>query len=215
MVCAPMGLKELLIPEEKKFFDMFEKEVSIVKRGAEMLVDLTKNYEKLDQYAGKLDNLEHECDCVVHDITAMLNSTFITPIDREDIHTLATEIDDIIDIIDAVGRRLLIFKILDKCPKYLSENAALINTSVTEVEKAVKLMRDPSKAKLLEKHCIKVNDLENDGDHLLAKALTELFDSDDVKFIVKMKEIYDLLEFVSDKCEEVANHLLEISGKNA
>lgn len=210
-----MGLKELFIPEEKKFFDEFEKEMAIVKRGAQMLVDLVNDYKKLDQIAGKLDNIEHECDCVVHDITDMLNSTFITPIDREDIHDLATEIDDIIDIIDAVGRRLMIFKITDKCPKYLPENAALILKSVTEVEKAVKLMRDPSKGKVLEKHCITVNDLENEGDHLLAKALSELFDGDDVKYIVKMKEIYDLLEFVTDKCEEVANHILEVKSKNA
>jgi len=215
MECVPMGLKELLIPEEKKFFDEFEKEMAIVKRGAQMLVELVNEYKKLDQIAGKLDNIEHECDCVVHDITDMLNSTFITPIDREDIHDLATEIDDIIDIIDAVGRRLMIFKITDKCPKYLPENAALILKSVTEVEKAVLFMRDPSKGKELEKHCIKVNDLENDGDHLLAKALGELFDGDDVKYIVKMKEIYDLLEFVTDKCEEVANHILEVKSKNA
>jgi len=214
-VCAPMGLKELFIPEEKKFFDEFEKEMAIVKRGAQMLVDLVNDYKKLDQIAGKLDNIEHECDCVVHDITDMLNSTFITPIDREDIHDLATEIDDIIDIIDAVGRRLMIFKITDKCPKYLPENAALILKSVTEVEKAVKLLRDPSKGKELEKRCISVNDLENEGDHLLAKALSELFDGDDVKYIVKMKEIYDLLEFVTDKCEEVANHILEVKSKNA
>jgi hypothetical protein len=210
-----MGLKELFIPEEKKFFDEFEKEMAIVKRGAQMLVDLVNDYKKLDQIAGKLDNIEHECDCVVHDITDMLNSTFITPIDREDIHDLATEIDDIIDIIDAVGRRLMIFKITDKCPKYLPENAALILKSVTEVEKAVKLLRDPSKGKELEKRCISVNDLENEGDHLLAKALSELFDGDDVKYIVKMKEIYDLLEFVTDKCEEVANHILEVKSKNA
>jgi len=210
-----MGLKELFIPEEKKFFDEFEKEMAIVKRGAQMLVDLVNDYKKLDQIAGKLDNIEHECDCVVHDITDMLNSTFITPIDREDIHDLATEIDDIIDIIDAVGRRLMIFKITDKCPKYLPENAALILKSVTEVEKAVKLLRDPSKGKELEKRCISVNDLENEGDHLLAKALSELFDGDDVNYIVKMKEIYDLLEFVTDKCEEVANHILEVKSKNA
>jgi hypothetical protein len=209
-----MGLRELLIPEEKKFFDEFEKEVSIVRRGAEMLVDLTKEYKKLDQFAAKLDNIEHECDCVVHDITDMLNSTFITPIDREDIHDLATEIDDVIDIIDAVGRRLMIFKLTGTCPKYLPENAELILQSVIEMEDAVKLLRSPAKGKILEKHCIKVNDLENEGDHLLAKALGELFDGDDVKFIVKMKEIYDLLEFATDKCEEVANHLLEVMSKN-
>jgi hypothetical protein len=109
----------------------------------------------------------------------------------------------------------MIFKITDKCPKYLPENAALILKSVTEVEKAVKLLRDPSKGKELEKRCISVNDLENEGDHLLAKALSELFDGDDVKYIVKMKEIYDLLEFVTDKCEEVANHILEVKSKNA
>jgi len=210
-----MGLKELLIPEEKKFFDELEKEAAVVKRGAELLKDLASNYKKLDQYAGKLDNLEHEADCVVHEITDMLNSTFITPIDREDIHDLAKEIDDVIDIIDAVGRRLVIFKILDTCPKYLQENADLIMESVIEMEKAVKLLREPSKGQALAKHCIKVNDLENDGDHLLAKALGELFDGDDVKFIVKMKEIYDLLEFATDKCEEVANHILEIQNKNA
>jgi uncharacterized protein Yka (UPF0111/DUF47 family) len=215
VVCADMGLKEFLIPEEKKFFDELEKEAAIVKKGAQMLLKLTQEYEKLDQYAGKLDNIEHECDCVVHEITAMLNSTFITPIDREDIHSLATEIDDVIDIIDAVTRRLMIFKITDKCPKYLPENAELILKSVCEMNKAIGELRDPSKAKFLEKHCIKVNDLENESDHMLAKALGELFDLDDVKFILKMKEIYDLLEFCTDKCEEVANHLLEISGKNA
>jgi uncharacterized protein len=210
-----MGFKEFLIPEEKKFFDELEKEVAIVKQGAELLVKLTTEYKKLEHYAQKLDNIEHECDCVVHDITKMLNATFITPIDREDIHSLATEIDDVIDIIDAVGRRLMIFKIFDVCPKYLPENADLILKSVNEMEAAVKNLRDPKKIKSLEKHCIEVNDLENESDHMLAKALGELFESDDIKFILKMKEIYDLLEFCTDKAEEVANHLLEISGKNA
>jgi predicted phosphate transport protein (TIGR00153 family) len=209
-----MGFKEFLIPEEKKFFDELEKEVAIVKQGAELLLKLTTEYHKLEHYAQKLDNIEHECDCVVHDITKMLNNTFITPIDREDIHSLATEIDDVIDIIDAVGRRLMIFKIF-KCPKYLPENAELILKSVNEMEAAVKNLRDPKKIKSLEKHCIEVNDLENESDHMLAKALGELFEGDDVKFILKMKEIYDLLEFCTDKAEEVANHLLEISGKNA
>ena len=210
-----MGFKEFLIPEEKKFFDELEKEVAIVKQGAELLVKLTTDYSKLEHYAKKLDNIEHECDCVVHNITKMLNATFITPIDREDIHSLATEIDDVIDIIDAVGRRLMIFKIFDKCPKYLPENADLILKSVNEMEKAIKNLRDPKMIKSLEKHCIEVNDLENESDHFLAKSLGELFESDDIKFIMKMKEIYDLLEFCTDKCEEVANHLLEISGKNA
>jgi len=210
-----MGFKEFLIPEEKKFFDQLEKEVAVVKQGAELLVRLTTEYNKLEHFAKKLDNIEHECDCVVHDITKMLNSTFITPIDREDIHSLATEIDDVIDIIDAVGRRLMIFKIVDKCPKYLPENADLILKSVNEMEAAVKNLRDPKMIKSLEKHCIEVNDLENESDHMLAKALGELFEGDDLKFIMKMKEIYDLLEFCTDKAEEVANHLLEISGKNA
>jgi len=210
-----MGFKEFLIPEEKKFFDELEKEAAIVKQGAQVLVKLTKEYDKLDYYASKLDNYEHECDCVVHDITQMLNGTFITPIDREDIHSLATEIDDIIDLIDAVGRRLMIFKITKTCPKYLPENAELIFRSVTEMENAVRALRDPAKAKDLEACCITVNDFENKGDELLAKALGEIFDTVDVKYIMKMKEIYDLLEFCTDKCEAVADHLLEISGKNA
>jgi uncharacterized protein len=210
-----MGFKEFLIPEEKKFFDELEKEAAIVKQGAQVLVKLTKEYDKLDYYANKLDNYEHECDCVVHDILQMLNGTFITPIDREDIHSLATEIDDVMDLMDAVGRRLMIFKIEKKCPQYLPENAGLIIKSVTELEKAVKSLRDPTKAKNLETCCITVNEFENQGDELLAKALGELFETVDVRYIMKMKEIYDLLEICTDKCEVVANHILEISSKNA
>ena len=210
-----MGLREFLIPEERKFFNHLEKEVAIVKVGAQMLVNLSQEYDKLDQYAQKLDNIEHECDCEVHEITAMLNTTFITPIDREDIQSLATEIDDVMDIMDAITRRLLIFKITDKCPKYFPENAELILKSVIEMEKAVKGLKNPTKTKNMQKHCIRINEYENEGDHMLAKAVGELFDGDDVKYILKVKEIYDLLEFCTDKCEEVANHLQEISGKNA
>jgi uncharacterized protein Yka (UPF0111/DUF47 family) len=214
-MCAKMGIKEFLIPEEKKFFDELEKEAAIVKQGAHVLVKLTKEYDKLEYYAGKLDNYEHECDCVVHDITKMLNGTFITPIDREDIHALTTEIDDVMDIMDAVGRRLMIFKIKKKVPLYLPENAELILKSVTEMENGIKALRDPTMSKNLEKCCITVNEVENKSDELLARALGELFDTDDVRYIMKMKEIYDLLEICTDKCEVVANHILEISGKNA
>jgi uncharacterized protein len=214
-MCTKMGFKEFLIPEEKKFFDEFDKEVAIVKHAAQVLVKLTKDYDKLEYYTSKLDNYENECDCVVHDITQMLNGTFITPIDREDIHVLATEIDDVMDIMDAVGRRLMIFKINKKVPLYLPENAELILKSVAEMENAIKALRDPTEAKDLEKCCITVNEFENKGDALLAKALGELFDTVDVRYIMKMKEIYDLLEICTDKCEEVANHILEISGKNA
>lgn len=209
-----MGLKEWLIPEEKKFFEYFEKEAAVVKKGAQTLVKLTKDYDHMERHAKKLDNLEHEADCVVHDIMTELNKTFITPIDREDICSLAAKVDDIIDIIDAVGRRLVIFKLQGKCPKYLPEFAELILKGATDVEKGIKCMKNGKLHKEMEQSCIDINEIENDGDFLLAKSLGTLFEGDDVKYIVKMKEIYDLLEFATDKCEEVANILQGIMIKN-
>lgn len=209
-----MGLKEWLVPEEKKFFDYFEKEVEAVKKGVQTLVKMTKDYGKVEHYASQLDNIEHESDCIVHEIMTELNKTFITPIDREDIHELATTLDDVIDIVDAVGRRLIIYDIRGECPNYLPEYADLLIKGVKQIEKAIKAMRDSKFHETVEKACIKINEIENEGDYLLSKSLKELFKCDDAKFIIKMKEIYDMLEFATDKCEEVANLLHGIMIKN-
>jgi predicted phosphate transport protein (TIGR00153 family) len=202
-----MGIKEWLIPAEDKYFDLFEKEAAVVVKGAHTMVKLTKDYAKLDDYAKKLDNLEHESDCVVHEIMSELNKTFITPMDREDICQLATKMDDIIDMIDATGRRLVIYSLYGECPKYLPEFASLILKGARQVEKCVKSLRSKKDFCNIETGCIKINDLENDGDRLLAKSLRELFALDDVKHIVKMKDIYYFMEDATDKCEEVANIL--------
>jgi predicted phosphate transport protein (TIGR00153 family) len=202
------------IPRDPKFFDMFIEIAANVVEGAQVLSDLLHNYdyERMPLAVQKIKEIEHRGDEMTHRILIKLNQTFITPFDREDIHMLASSLDDVLDFVNGASDRLLTYKITEPSPsaKVLAD---IILKQALELKKAVALLGNDGK--LLE-HCVEVNRLENEADQVSRSAIGRLFDGDyDPITLIKLKEMLEILEEASDKAEDVANVLETVVLKNA
>jgi hypothetical protein len=203
-----------IFPKETDFFIIFEKAAANVTHAATLLVGIMEHFSNLDSWAREVHELEQEGDVFTHDIIRKLNKTFVTPIDREDIHALASTLDDIVDLIWGAADRLTVFK-LTESTKWAITMAKDLLTTVEFVEKAIKKLKEKNYPHIQE-YCIEINKLENRIDRGFRDALGHLFDEmTDPILIIKWKEIYEHLEDASDKCEDVANILEAIVLKNA
>jgi predicted phosphate transport protein (TIGR00153 family) len=203
-----------LIPRETKFFDMFTEIAGNVVEGAQALSDLLHNYdyEQLLAALDKIKEIEHRGDDMTHRLLVKLNQTFITPFDREDIHLLASSLDDVLDFVYSASDRLLNYKITQPSPS-AKVLAGIILKQTEELKKAVELLN--KNGQLLE-HCVEVNRLENEADQVSREAIGRLFDGDyDPITLIKLKELLEILEGASDKAEDVANVLETVVLKNA
>ena len=203
-----------LIPRETKFFDMFTEIASNVVEGAHALDDLLRNYDYQQMPAAvqKIKEIEHRCDDMTHKILIKLNQTFITPFDREDIHLLASSLDDVLDFVYSASDRLLTYKITQPSPS-AKVLAAIILKQAEELKKAVALL---GKDGQLLAHCVEVNRLENEADQISREAIGRLFEGDhDPITLIKLKELLEILEEASDKAEDVADVLETVVLKNA
>lgn len=209
-----MGLRELIIPQDKVFFDLFEKQAGIVKEAAWQLVALTEDFSNVKEKRHAIEKLEHKGDLMTHDIYNQLNTTFITPLDPEEISRLASSMDDVLDFIDGATEKMLYYGI-ESTDKYMIELAKLIHMSTVEIESAVRGIRSIKDPRYIEERCIEVNRLENVADDVLAQAVTELFKSNDAIAIIKFKDIYEHLETATDRCEDVANVLSDIAIRHS
>ncbi len=209
-----MGLRELLIPQDKVFFDLFERQVAIVAESANQLVALTENFTNVKEKRHAIELLEHQGDQVTHDIYETLNQTFITPLDPEEISKLASALDDILDYIDGSAEKMLYYGI-ESTDSPIIELSKLIRLSVIEIEGAIKNIRAISNPKYIEERCIEVNRLENLADDVLAHAIMDLFKTNDAITIIKYKDIYEHLEVATDYCEDVANVLSDIAIRHS
>jgi predicted phosphate transport protein (TIGR00153 family) len=203
-----------IFPKDIDFFEITSKAAENVTHAATLLVGVMEHFKTLDSWAKEIHELEQDGDVYTHDIIRKLNKTFITPIDREDIHSLATTLDDILDLIWNAVDRLTVFK-LEESTKWSITMAKDLLTTVEFVEKAIKKLKDKNYAHIQE-YCIEINKLENRLDRGFRDALGHLFDEiKDPILIIKWKEIYEHLENASDKCEDVANILEAIALKHA
>ena len=209
-----MGLRELLIPHDKIFFDLFEKQAGVVKEAAWRLVALTEDFTSVKEKRHQIENLEHKGDQITHDIYDQLNRTFITPLDPEEISRLASALDEVLDYIDGATEKMYYYGI-DATDAHMIELAKLIHMSTTEIESAVKGIRSIKDPKYVEERCIEVNRLENLADDVLAHAVTDLFKTTDAITIIKLKDIYEHLETATDYCEDVANVLSDIAIRHS
>ena len=202
-------------PKDTNFFDLFEKQAGHAVEAAVYFRQVVTD-GKIDEEAFKnIHAIEHQADEAAHTIIDRLNTTFITPFDREDIHALVKELDDIVDMINTIMNRMLVYK-LSGANKNLIEFAAVIEESVRQVACAVKGMRDTKNPKAVFKHCVEVNRLENVGDAMRDKVLGELFETEkDPIVVIKLKEIYEDAETVLDICEDVVNVVESILVKQA
>jgi uncharacterized protein len=201
-----------LIPRERKFFRMFSDVSENLTEGARLLHDILKNPDDLTTRIGRLQEIEHRGDEMTHDIIRMLNQTFITPFDREDIHRLSSSLDDVLDFVNAAAVRMTLYRVTVP-PPAAADLAALIVKQSEELSLAVSLLE--SNQKVLD-HCVEVNRLENEADRVSRRAIAELFEHErDPIQLIKIKELYEVLETATDKAEDAANVLEAVVLKSA
>lgn len=194
-----------LFPREGKFFDLFEEIADLIIEAAQQFQELLSDLPHSERRSRLIKDIEHKADEVTHRTIALLHSTFITPLDREDIHQLICKLDDIVDFIEAASQRVYLYGIT----KTTDEAVALADIcfrSAEYVRKAVKGLQNLKLREEISKHCVEINRLENEADHALRSGMAKLFrDEPDTRQLIKLKEIYELLETVTDRCEDVAN----------
>ncbi len=201
-----------LVPKDTKFFDMFAEMAANIGEGARLLKSILEDFQNVEVRVKELKALEHKGDDMTHAVLVKLNQTFITPFDREDIHQLASKLDDVLDYMYAAGERLVMYKILS-APPAAAELAGVIVRQADQLAKAVSM---------LEKHdnvleiCVEINRLENEADQIGRAALAALFDREkDPINLIKIKELIEYLETATDKAEDAANVLESVVLKSA
>ncbi len=209
-----MGMKDWIIPQDKQFYDLLEESADNVREGAEFLVYIIENYDDLKNKCHKMKTLEHKGDEITHNIYQLLNTTFITPIEPDEISRLASSLDDILDYIDGATRMMYLYGITET-DRYMVELSKLILISAEELQFAVKGIRDLKHPKGIEERCIEINRLENLGDDLLGEAIQEIFRCPDAIRLIKYKDIYEKLESATDRCEDAANVLSDIAIRHS
>jgi predicted phosphate transport protein (TIGR00153 family) len=203
------------LPKECNFFDLFDKQADIAVKAAEHFRKLASRGAVDDAALKTMEDLEHQGDDLAHQIFERLNKTFITPFDREDIHSLAKQLDDVIDMINTIVSRQRIYK-LTAVDKKLIEFSAVIEDSVKAVSSCVKGLRNMKDLKCINEACVEINRLENVGDEMRDKALAELFEKcKDPITVIKLKEVYQDAETVLDICEDVTHVVGAILLKQA
>lgn len=202
------------LPKEFNFFDLFEKQSEYAVAAAVCFNELTSNGVVDEAGLKKISTIEHQCDEASHAIFDQLNKTFITPFDREDIHALAKEIDDVVDMLNSITSRMKIYKVAGN--PHLVEFSVHIELSVRTVARAIKELRNLKNMFSIVECCVEINRLENEGDALRDKVLGELFETEKNPIeIIKLKEIYEDSETVLDICEDIAHIIQTILVKQA
>lgn len=200
------------LPREEKFFTMFEQMGAMLIEGADLLNKALSDIAEAPLRAGEIKALEHKADSLTHQIITKLNKTFITPFDREDIHTLSSRLDDILDLIDATTMRIVIYKIA-VLPPGAQELGKVLAAQVREIAAALALLQRPDG---ILKHCIEINRLEDEADRISRAGIGMLFEkASNPISLIKQKELYEVLELATDKCEDVANVIETIVLKAA
>jgi predicted phosphate transport protein (TIGR00153 family) len=200
-----------LIPREEKFYDDFKMMADQIRAGARLLEQMLATDPPIADKAHEIKEVEHQCDFLTHEIIQRLNKTFVTPIDREDIHELARTFDDVMDAIDSAAALIPLYRI-DKVRPGAREMAAVIIKQTDELRAAVEALEN--RKGVLER-AIEINRLENEADRIHTKAIGQLFeDEKDPITVLKWKEIFDMLEEATDACEDVANLLENVVVKH-
>jgi len=202
------------IPREEKFYDLFEELADKIEEGSNLFLDMLLNYNSFEQRLSKLKEIEHEADIITHRTYEKMHTTFLTPIDREDIYALVNKMDSILDMTEASAIRMSLYKI--KAPKEeLIQQAKILNEATAKVKQVVRGLRDMKNAKMILDACIEINTLENAGDQILRSTMANLFEREKDPFeLIKWKEIFERFEEAMDVCEDVSNIVEGIVLKN-
>lgn len=201
-----------LIPKEEAFFELFKQAAHNMIEGSRLLKEMMENLQSPVEQAKRIKEVEHVGDGITHDIARRLNQTFITPIDREDIHGLASALDDILDLVEAVADRFVLYKVKTPTAQAVKLADILYQASVAVGAGVDRLgLAHPD----IKECCVQVNSLENEADRISRDAISELFEKEtNPMAVIKWKEIYEALEEGTDRCEDVANILERIALKH-
>lgn len=201
-----------LVPKDTKFYDMFADMAKNILEAARLLQDILENFENVEVKVQNLKDLEHNGDEMTHAVLVKLNQTFITPFDREDIHHLASAMDDVLDFMHAAGERLVMYRI-NSAPAAAAE---LANVIVRQSEQLLKAVNALDKHDTVLEICVEINRLENEADRIGRAALAALFEKEkDPITLIKLKELIEVLETATDKAEDAANVLEAVVLKSA
>ncbi len=204
----PLGI----VPKERIFYQLFSRGIDTIVQGTRALQDLLADFRDVPAKGQRIIELEHQGDETTHEIIRTLNRTFVTPLDREDIYALTTEMDDILDLAQAVADAVFLYHIQVIRPE-AKEMARVLVRATEELQKAIGKLES---LQGMEPHWIEIHRLENEGDRVFRGALGNLFqDAADPIEVIKWKDIFELLEMAVDRCEDVANVLESITIKNA
>ncbi len=192
-----------LIPREEEYFTLFTQVTEKIKEATTLLVEmLNASSDHFEAYSKRIKDAEHACDEITHKITTKLNKSFITPFDREDIYTLVVALDDVCDYIDAGARAILMYGITE-INDYSRQFARVIQSQAMEMHSAISMLAKPDG---LNQHIVEIHRLENEADDVYFRAIGALFQqSNDPITVIKLKELYEILENATDRCESVAN----------
>jgi len=200
------------LPKEDQYFSLFSEMSTKLKEGAAVLVEMMQSSdENYDAMSKKLKHIEHECDELSHRITTKLNRSFITPFDREDIYTLSMALDDVCDYMDAAARAVVMYNIHESDP-FAIELAVILQKMTHEIHEATSML---DKGKGMQQHLLEIQRLENQADDVYYRGMADLFkEAPDAVRLIKWKELYELLENGTDKCEYVGNIIESIVLKH-
>lgn len=201
-----------LLPREDEYFTFFTQMGAKIEEGATLLIEMCEaDTSQHDAYTKRIKDVEHECDAITHQMTNKLNKSFITPFDREDIYHLAVALDDICDYIDAGARAIVMYGI-GKPNKHTMDLAKVIQQLGAQISKAVSMLSRPDE---INTHFVEIHRLENEADEIYFRAMKELFSNGtDALSVIRWKEIYEILEYATDRCESVANIIESIVLKH-
>lgn len=201
-----------LIPRDMKFYELFREQALNIHKAAQMLASLFENYQEVEKNVAEIKFVEHKGDQLTHELMMKLNKTFITPLDREDIHALGSALDDVLDLVDAAAGRLVTYKISAVTPgarqlsKVILHGTEILQKAIGELEKPDHILE----------YCEQIQLIEEEADRIKGECVARLFeDSANPIEIIKWKEIYEVLEATTDKCEDVADVLEAVVLKAA
>jgi len=201
-----------LVPREESFFDLFVRQAEQIEEGALVLQDLVTNFDDVQRKAERLRDLEHEADEVTHEVMRRLNTVFVTPLDHEDIHKLATTLDDVMDHMEAAADLMVLHKIENPLPEMKVQAEVLVRAARATKEALATLPR----YRELGRYWVEINRIENEGDRVYRQAVADLFGGDHKAMdVLKWKDIIDEVEAAIDELEDVANALEAIALKHA
>ena len=204
-----------LMPTEGKFFDLFNQHADLCVKGAHEMVGLMTNFDDLEMRTHAIESIEKQADKITYATVDMLHKTSITPIDRDDIHKLITRMDDILDLLEDAAQTVSLYDVKEVTQE-AQKLAELCLACVQKVQAAVALLHNMDNSRQILARCLEIDRLESDADHVMRAALSKLFrEEPDERNLIKLKAIYEILEMVTDRCEDVGVIIEGIVVENA